>query len=158
MTHAPAESAAYGGGTRDPVRSQQYAAFLEPPFTIETDYCPANAITACRAWSARIMNQWAPIPADAPMARADFARFPVNAVYPTLTHHARAVATPCRPAARDYVVQLHDGTGWRGSRPDNFQRRRIHRFAAVDARRPRILVQTTHGDSSARTRGPRLGR
>lgn len=161
MTHAPAESGrAYGGGNRPwtPVRSQQYAAFLEPPFTIETDYRPANAINGVSRVVGKTMNQWASDPAQ-PMPQwleLDFGRAaPVNAVYLTFDTdmHERFATAPLPPrCVRDYVVQLHDGTGWRevASVQDNFQRRRIHRFAAVDARRLRILVQTTHGDSSAR--------
>lgn len=161
MTHAPAESCrAWGGGSRPwtSVRGQYYAAFVEPPITVESDYRAANAVNGVSRVVGKAMNQWASDP-DQPMPQwleLDFGgAAAVNTVYLTFDTdmNERSATTPLPPCCvRDYAVQVHDGSNWQevARVKDNFQRRRIHRFPTVDAQRLRVLVQATHGDKSAR--------
>lgn len=53
---------------------------------------------------------------------------------------------------RDYQVQVDTGAGWETvvDVQNNYQRRRIHRFPPVEARRIRVLITATNGDPSAR--------
>ena len=53
---------------------------------------------------------------------------------------------------RDYRIQYHDGNDWVTvvQVKNNYQRRRIHRFQAVEGSILRVLVDQTNGDASAR--------
>jgi hypothetical protein len=53
---------------------------------------------------------------------------------------------------KDYTLSYWTGTGWRSvvEVKDNYRRRRIHRFEAVQARRIRLTVVATNGAVSAR--------
>lgn len=53
---------------------------------------------------------------------------------------------------RDYKVQYLNGDEWVtvAEGKDNYQRRRIHTFPAVEAEKVRLLVERTNGDPSAR--------
>lgn len=55
-------------------------------------------------------------------------------------------------AARDYSVQIYNGSDWVtvAEEQNNYQRRRIHRFPEVEARKVRVLIHKTNGDLSAR--------
>ncbi|QDT67800.1 hypothetical protein MalM25_07040 [Planctomycetes bacterium MalM25] len=62
--------------------------------------------------------------------------------------------------ARDYRLQYHDGSDWVtvAEEKNNYQRRRVHRFAPVTASRFRVLLDQTNGDPSARVYEVRLYR
>jgi hypothetical protein len=68
----------------------------------------------------------------------------INTKTPPLTRYPECV--------RDYGLALQDGDGWKSliTVQDNYQRRRVHRFAQVLAQAIRIRVQSTNGSLSAR--------
>jgi hypothetical protein len=53
---------------------------------------------------------------------------------------------------RDYELSYHDGANWTvlATETNNFQRRRVHRFAPVAATKLRLTIQATNGHPSAR--------
>ena len=55
-------------------------------------------------------------------------------------------------SVRDYKVQVLNGSDWKtvADVKANYQRRRIHRFNAVETSKIRVLVSATNGDKSAR--------
>ena len=57
-----------------------------------------------------------------------------------------------RQCVKDYRLEYQDGGPWQelARITDNFQRRRVHRFPAVTARKLRLTVEATGGDPSAR--------
>ena len=54
--------------------------------------------------------------------------------------------------ARNYRVEYHDGNDWVkvAEAKNNYMRRRIHKFASVEASKLRVVVDKTNGDPSAR--------
>jgi len=79
----------------------------------------------------------------------------INTVYLTFdtdmntSHHT----IPLVPqTVRDYRLSWFDGTEWQPLvyETGNYQRRRVHRFAPVQAAKLRLTVEATHGDQSAR--------
>ncbi len=53
---------------------------------------------------------------------------------------------------RDYKVQVKTDAGWKtiADVKNNYQRRRIHRFPALEASKMKVIVTATNGDKSAR--------
>jgi len=162
MTGAPAGSCrAYGGGESRPwqvVQGQYYAFHTDPPLAIPTDYRPENVINGTARIVDNASNLWASDPDQSlpQWVELQFAEpAKVNTVYLTFDtdlnapFHTASLPTPC---ASDYELSYHDGTTWAplAAVQDNFQRRRVHRFDTIVARKIRLTVKATHGARSAR--------
>ena len=93
------------------------------------------------------LPQWIELEFDAPTR--------LNTVYLTFDtdmnapFHTWRVVPQC---VRDYELSYYDGSKWvhLAAVTDNFQRRRVHRFAPVTAARLRLTVLATNGGKSAR--------
>ena len=152
---------AYGGTSGRPwtvVKGQYYAVSTRPALASPVDCAPANATNGVARIEDRTMNLWASDPAQ-PMPQWIELEFPkpvaINTVYLTFdtdmnTSHHRVAFVP--QTVRDYRLSYFDGGRWRtlGAEKDNFQRRRVHRFASVKAAKLRLEVEATNGDRSAR--------
>lgn len=152
---------AYGGDRQRPwtvVKGQYYTCLTEPPITTRTDYRPENVINGVARIVGTASNLWASDPHE-PMPQWLELAFPqpaqVSTVYLTFDtdlntrYHDEPLPRRC---VRDYRLAYFDGTQWHelAVEKDNFQRRRVHRFAAVTAHRLRLTVDATGGDPSAR--------
>jgi hypothetical protein len=64
-------------------------------------------------------------------------------------YHEQSMVPQC---VKDYRLEYHDGREWREliTVSNNFQRRRVHRFDAVNVGKLRLTVTATGGDASAR--------
>jgi len=160
MSKAPRGSCrAYGGDGRwTLVESQYYAFYAEPFVGVETDCRPENVINGVTRIVDERSNLWASNPDEGmpQWLELDFGRPQTfNAIYLTFDtdlnapHHTAPMPAEC---VRDYDLAYLDGERWHvlESIKDNFQRRRVHRFAAVSAARIRLVVHATNGDPSAR--------
>jgi hypothetical protein len=152
---------AYGGGANRPwtvVDGQYYAVYTEPPLTYPVDCPPENVINGVARTVGQTLNLWASDP-DEPMPQWIELEMPrperINTVYLTFdtdmntSHHT----IPLVPqTVRDYRLSWFDGTEWQPLvyETGNYQRRRVHRFAPVQAAKLRLTVEATHGDRSAR--------
>jgi len=160
METAPLGSCrAYGGeGHWTVVKGQYYAFLTEPAVATKADYRAENVIngvtrvvdTTPNLWAsdpAQPLPQWVELAFDAPTA--------VNTVYLTFDtdmnapYHNMPLVPQC---VRDYELSYHDGAKWvsLAKVEGNFQRRRVHRFDAVEATRLRLTVHGTNGCKSAR--------
>ena len=74
----------------------------------------------------------------------------------TLTHqdsyHARMIEGPQPETVKDYRIEAFDTSGWKvvESIKGNYQRKKVHSFAALRCRKLRIAVSGTNGIPEAR--------
>lgn len=162
MTSGPYQACrAYGGGSSKPwtvVDGQYYAFSTDPPLEYPMDHRPENVINGIARIVDRQTNLWVSDPAQ-PMPQWIELEFPkpvtINTVYLTFDTDLN-VAHPTRPfvpqTVSEYSLAWFDGRGWTTlvSEKENFQRRRVHRFAPVQASKLRLTVESTNGDPSAR--------
>lgn len=157
----PASCRAYGGDARPEwtvVRGQHYACVTDPPTAIACDYRPENVINGVARIVGTTTNMWASDPAQSLPQWIELALpqpAQVNTVYLTFDTdmNSRFHAEPLVPqCVKDYRLEYHDGGQWRelAKVADNYQRRRVHRFPAVEAHRLRVTVEATGGAKSAR--------
>jgi hypothetical protein len=152
---------AYGGGASRPwtvVDGQYYAFSTEPPLAYETDYRPENVTNGVARIVERTSNLWASDPAE-PMPQWIELEWPrpvtLNTVYLTFDTDLNAPhhTVPLVPqTVRDYRLSYFDAGQWKplATARENFQRRRVHRFAPVQTAKLRLTVEATNGAPSAR--------
>ncbi len=162
MTSGPyAACRAYGGGNGKPwtmVKGQYYGMYTDPPLTCEIQCHPENVINGVTRIVDRSPNEWVSDPAQ-PLPQWIELEFPepttINTVYLTFdtdmnaSHHTVPLVPQC---VRDYELScLADGHRISlATITENFQRRRVHRFDPVKAKKLMLLVAATNGDRSAR--------
>jgi len=140
------------------VEGQYYAVLARPPLAIEADFRPENVANGVarivgkesNLWvsdAAEPFPQWIELAWDAPVRMTSVAlTFDTDMNMP---FHTLALVPQC---VRDYDLSYHDGTKWSplARQRGNFQRRRVHAFAPVDATKLRLTVLSTNGAPSAR--------
>jgi hypothetical protein len=168
IERAPAEACrAYGGvGEGRPwhvTAGQFYALFTQPPLSYPTDYRVENVTSGIGRIVGRTSNLWVSEPKE-PLPQWIELGFDrptrLNTVYLTFDtdmnapFHDVAVVPQC---VRDYRLSYYDGNKWvdLAAVEGNFQRRRVHRFAAVTVAKLRLTILATNGDPSARVFGIR---
>jgi len=135
------------------------------------DYAAANVINGVtrvvgdvkNMWASdpeTVMPQWLEIDLDKPKV--------INSVYLTFDtdlndprHSSWEFTAEDRmppQSVRDYTVQVFDGDQWHtvAEVENNYQRRGIHRFGALQASKVKVNVTATNGDASARIYEVRL--
>jgi hypothetical protein len=168
LDRAPAEACrAYGGvGEHRPwhvAAGQFHALYTSPPLVFPSDYRVENVTRGIGRIVGRTSNLWASEPKERLPQWIELAfdkPTRLNTVYLTFDtdmnapFHDVAVVPQC---VRDYRLSYDDGHGWKdlAAVEGNFQRRRVHRFAAVTALKLRLSVTATNGDPSARVFGIR---
>ena len=150
---------AWGGdGNWTVVAGQYYALYTTPDLAVPGDYRPANITNGVTRIVGIATNMWAsdpeqPLPQWVELAWDEPQR--ISAVYlifdtdMNAAFHTAPLPVQC---VRDYELSFHDGARWVAVAEErgNFQRRRVHRFEAVDTSRLRLTVHATNGDKSAR--------
>ena len=139
-------------------KGQYYGMYTDPPLTCEIQCHPENVINGVARIVDRTPNQWVSDPTQ-PLPQWIELEFPepttINTVYLTFdtdmnaSHHTVPLVPQC---VRDYELScLADGHRISlATVTENFQRRRVHRFDPVEAKKLMLLVAATNGDRSAR--------
>ena len=152
---------AYGGAKGKPwtvVENQFYGIYTDPPMTYEIDCRPENATNGVSRIVGRTPNQWMS-DSTQPLPQWIELEFPepttINTVYLTFDTDMNAshCTVPLVPqCVRDYELScLADGHRVSlATVTENFQRRRVHRFDPVKAKKLTLFVAATNGDLSAR--------
>jgi len=162
QTAPPTTCRAYGGDGANRewtvVLGQHYACLTDPPTAIACDYRPENVIDGVARIVGTTTHMWASDPAQSLPQWIELA-FPqptqVNTVYLTFDtdmntrFHDEPLVRQC---VKDYRLEYRDGSQWHELYhvTDNYQRRRTHRFPAVEVHKLRVSVEATGGDKSAR--------
>ncbi len=162
MTSGPYQACrAYGGAKGKPwtvVKGQYYAMCTDPPLSYEVQCGPENVINGVSRIVERTPNQWMSDPTQ-PLPQWIELEFPepttINTVYLTFdtdmnaSHCTEPLVPQC---VRDYELScLADGHRISlATVTENFQRRRIHRFDTVRAKKLTLFVAATNGDRAAR--------
>lgn len=152
---------AYGGGKGKPwtvVKNQYYGVYTDPPMTYEIGCGPENVINGVSRIVQRTPNQWMS-DSTQPLPQWIELEFPepttIDTVYLTFDTDMNAshCTVPLVPqCVRDYELSCL-AEGHRVSLAtvtENFQRRRVHRFDPVKAKKLMLFVAATNGDRSAR--------
>jgi FAD-dependent oxidoreductase family protein len=152
---------AYGGGKNKSwtvVKNQYYGIYTDPPMTYEIDCGPESVINGISRIVERTPNQWMS-DSTQPLPQWIELEFPepttINTVYLTFDTDMNAshCTVPLVPqCVRDYELScLADGHRVSlATVTENFQRRRVHRFDPVKAKKLMLFVAATNGDRSAR--------
>ena len=152
---------AYGGGKNKPwtvVKNQYYGVYTDPPMTYEIGCGPENVINGVSRIVERAPNQWMS-DSTQPLPQWIELEFPepttINTVYLTFDTDMNAshCTVPLVPqCVRDYELScLADGHRVSlATVTENFQRRCVHRFDPVKAKKLMLFVAATNGDRSAR--------
>ena len=152
---------AYGGGKNKPwtvVENQYYGIYTDPPMTYEIECGPESVINGVSRIVGRTPNQWMS-DSNEPLPQWIELEFPepttINTVYLTFDTDMNAshCTVPLVPqCVRDYELScLADGHRKSlATVTENFQRRRVHRFDPVKAKKLTLFVAATNGDRSAR--------
>ena len=161
----PSSSRAYGGDGRwTPVPGQYYALHTDPPTSVPSQYAAKNITNGITRIVGRTPNLWSSDPKH-PMPQWLQLDLPTparaNTAYLTFDTDMNAPfhTVPLVPqCVRDYTLTYHDGKTWRplDAVRGNFQRRRVHRFPTISARRFRLTIQATNGTPAARVFEVRL--
>jgi hypothetical protein len=169
MARAPQPScrAAWESGTWVAVKNEYHSFYTVPaivlppsPHHTATDYAAENIVNGLIRPDERSMNMWASDPRQAMPQWIELLfsqATTLDSVYLTFdtdldvdeAHKSDVVPPEC---VRDYQVSGLVGGEWKilADVVGNFQRRRIHRFAAVSVERLRVTVLSTNGHPSAR--------
>lgn len=152
----------YGGGDNRPWTlhgGQYYSVATKPARAYAIDARPEKVVDGVSRIVGKELHLWSSDP-DQPLPQwleLDLgAAQPIGKVQVTFDTdmNARWPAKPLpKECVRDYEIACGDGTnGWRtiATVKDNFQRRQVHAFNAVTARKIRINVLATHGAPAAR--------
>lgn len=144
----------------------EFCAFrLDVPVEYPGAFGPENIVGGISRVVGDEMNMWAsdPVQAMPQWVELDFGESTgINAIYLTFdtdvndakhcTWEYKDSERMVPECVRDYRVMVETDSGWDtvAEVRNNYQRRRIHRFPALEASRVNVVIEATNGDPSAR--------
>ncbi|MBN2293220.1 MAG: FAD-dependent oxidoreductase [Pirellulales bacterium] len=154
----PGSCRAYGGPKWTVLENQYYAVAFDPPVGTAQDGKAENVINGFSRPIGTRRNQWISdpskhLPQSIELTFAKKTRLEkILLTFDTNVDTRRFAGSVPQECVRDYELAFFDGHDWKPltTVKDNYQRRRVHTFAPIQAERLRLTVTATHGDKSAR--------